>query len=47
LPQVFNPAVGKWIDPYAADNERIIELVNRCPSGALSFIMREENKQNE
>jgi putative redox protein len=38
LPQVFKPAVKKWIDPDGAPAERIKEQVNRCPSGALTFL---------
>ena len=47
LPEVFNPGVRKWIDPYGASSERIIEQVNMCPSGALTFIMRMKNNKNE
>ncbi|MEI6748714.1 MAG: (4Fe-4S)-binding protein [Bacteroidota bacterium] len=46
-PEVFNPGVGKWIDPYGANSERIIEQVNRCPSGALSYTRREKINENE
>jgi len=37
LPSVFNPAVRKWIDPYGASTSEIIDQVDKCPSGALSF----------
>jgi putative redox protein len=46
LPEVFNPGVKKWIDPYGASSERIIEQVNRCPSGALTFIRSEKKNEN-
>ena len=44
LPDVFNPAVRKWINPYGAESERIIEQVRKCPSGALSFFYNSEKK---
>jgi len=34
---VFNPNRRPWVDLSAADNERIIQQVNKCPSGALSL----------
>jgi len=37
LEEVFNPRRRPWIDMTAAETERIIEQVQRCPSGALSF----------
>jgi len=44
---VFNPKEKPWIKMDGAGTERIIEQVKRCPSGALSFIMNEEqNHEN-
>ena len=37
LGQVFNPGMKPWIKMDGASTERIIEQVNKCPSGALSF----------
>ena len=42
LPEVFNPKERPWIKPEAADSARIIEQVKKCPSGALSFYMNNE-----
>jgi uncharacterized Fe-S cluster protein YjdI len=42
LISVFNPTRKPWIDPLAAPTERIIEQVRKCPSGALSFFMNED-----
>jgi putative redox protein len=42
LPGVFNPTIKKWINPNGASSEKIIEQVNRCPSGALSFFYNKE-----
>jgi CDGSH-type Zn-finger protein/uncharacterized Fe-S cluster protein YjdI len=37
-PRVFEPnAPGPWIHPDAASVERVVELVNACPSGALTY----------
>jgi uncharacterized Fe-S cluster protein YjdI len=37
LPDVFNPREKPWIKIEGATSERIMEQVNKCPSGALSF----------
>jgi len=37
LGTVFNPMQKPWINPQGASTQRIIEQVNKCPSGALSF----------
>lgn len=37
LMDVFNPSEKPWIKPAGATTERIIEQINKCPSGALSF----------
>ena len=42
LPEVFNPSVHPWIRPEAATTEKIIEQVNKCPSGALSYYMNSQ-----
>jgi len=37
LPQVFRHGKSPWIDPDAASVEDIIEIIEMCPSGALSY----------
>jgi uncharacterized Fe-S cluster protein YjdI len=46
LPEVFNSKKNPWIIAQNATTEKIIEQVNKCPSGALSFFMNEE-KNNQ
>jgi uncharacterized Fe-S cluster protein YjdI len=36
-PDVFQPKDKPWIKIDASPSEKIIEAVNKCPSGALSF----------
>ncbi len=44
LPQVFKPKEKPWINPEVASTEEIINQVNKCPSGALSYYL---NKNSE
>ena len=37
LPSVFKLGEEPWIDPNCAEVEEIIEAINKCPSGALSY----------
>ncbi len=43
LPKVFNPSERPWIKPEAASTEEIITQVTKCPSGALSYYMNNED----
>jgi uncharacterized Fe-S cluster protein YjdI len=47
LPNVFNPKVKKWINLDAASNEEIIAQIDKCPSGALSYVKIGEGQKNE
>lgn len=38
LASVFDPKRKPWIDMDAADTERIVQQVKKCPSGALSIL---------
>jgi uncharacterized Fe-S cluster protein YjdI len=42
LPQVFDPSKKPWVNIQGADTEKIIDQVNACPSGALSFLKNEK-----
>ncbi|HEY1044878.1 MAG TPA: (4Fe-4S)-binding protein [Bacteroidia bacterium] len=41
LPQVFDPRVKPWIQPENASKETIMMQIEKCPSGALSYILGE------
>lgn len=45
LPAVFDPRRQPWITPEGATSEEIINQVKKCPSGALSFFMNEEENK--
>ncbi|MEU7973681.1 (4Fe-4S)-binding protein [Micromonospora sp. NPDC049089] len=37
LPEVFDTSQRPWIRPDGAEAERLAEVVERCPSGALQY----------
>lgn len=37
LPKVFRRGIEPWIDPEGESFEKIIEIIQKCPSGALSY----------
>jgi CDGSH-type Zn-finger protein len=39
LPQVFMPEKHRWIRPNHASMEKIVQTIEKCPSGALSYIL--------
>jgi uncharacterized Fe-S cluster protein YjdI len=41
LPNVFKPMEKPWITMESSNTNRIIEQVNKCPSGALSYYLNE------
>lgn len=46
LPQVFQPRDKPWIKQNGATSDEIMNQVNKCPSGALSFYKNNQNPQN-
>lgn len=44
MPEVFDVRRKRWVRPEAATIEEVIETVNKCPSGALSYL-REGNAE--
>lgn len=45
LPNVYNTQRHPWIDPFNATTQELINQINRCPSGALSY--KGENTENQ
>ena len=45
LKEVFNPDKRPWIDLSKADQQVIKEQIDRCPSGALSYITSDQITQ--
>ncbi|MES2780460.1 MAG: (4Fe-4S)-binding protein [Bacteroidota bacterium] len=46
LPKVFQPREKPWIKPHQATSEEIIDQVNKCPSGALTYYINSKNADN-
>jgi uncharacterized Fe-S cluster protein YjdI len=46
LGQVFDPRKRPWVNLQGADTSLIVEQVQRCPSGALSYRMNEPGDQS-
>lgn len=47
LPTVFNPRERPWVKPEGGTTQQIIDQVKRCPSGALSYFMNDEENKEE
>ena len=46
LPNVFDSSKKPWIDIDSATSEEIMKVIDRCPSGALSYRKVVEPKQS-
>ncbi len=44
LGEVFNPKTRPWITPEGATTEKMVDQIKKCPSGALTFYMNNEEK---
>ncbi|MGL5541381.1 MAG: CDGSH iron-sulfur domain-containing protein [Erysipelotrichaceae bacterium] len=44
LPSVFNFAAKPWIQPQNGEMEQIVETIKRCPSGALTYQLPNEEE---
>ncbi|ONI84838.1 hypothetical protein ALI22I_30615 [Saccharothrix sp. ALI-22-I] len=42
LPEVFEPKARPWVRPDAAAPDAVVEVVRRCPSGALQYALPDE-----
>ncbi len=40
LPGVFDPLRKPWVDPSGADVDKIREIIDLCPSGALRYTVK-------
>lgn len=47
LPIVFKPKEKPWINANGATSEKVVEQVQKCPSGALSFYYNKKEKTDE
>lgn len=47
LAEVFNPRERPWIKMDAATTASIMEQVDKCPSGALSYFRNEDKVENK
>lgn len=47
LPSVFNPEKKPWINIAGATHSEIIDVINKCPSGALKYELIDFNIKNE
>ncbi len=47
LAEVFNPRERPWIKMDAATTASIMEQIDKCPSGALSYFRNEDKVENK
>lgn len=45
LPSVFKPTEKPWIQLETAESQNIIDTVNKCPSGALTFYRNNQSPE--
>lgn len=46
LGEVFDPKKRPWVTIEGASTEKIIDQINKCPSGALSYYMNREDQES-
>jgi uncharacterized Fe-S cluster protein YjdI len=47
LPKVFDPTKRPWLNAQGANTEEIIKQVDKCPSGALSYLKNNKEETQE
>ena len=45
LPSVFDPQKKPWVNVTGANSSEIIEVINKCPSGALEYELIDINSK--
>ncbi|MEE2038979.1 (4Fe-4S)-binding protein [Nocardiopsis sp. CT-R113] len=46
LPEVFDTARRPWIQPDGASVDRLVDVVERCPSGALQYRLADDGTRS-
>ncbi len=46
LPKVYDPKAKPWIKPENASEEELIDQINKCPSGALTYYIKGEKMES-
>ena len=46
LPEVFDPNKKPWVNVSGANPDEIVEVINKCPSGALEYELIELNNKS-
>ena len=47
LPSVFDPRKRPWVTPKNSTTQEIIDQIKKCPSGALSYYLNEDENENK
>lgn len=47
LPEVYNPKAKPWIRPENASVDDLKAQISKCPSGALSYVMENQEQPKE
>lgn len=47
LNEVFDPRKRPWVTPNGISSDRIVDQINKCPSGALSYYMNKNAPATE
>ena len=45
LPNVFKPKERPWVDVEGAEQQAIVDAINTCPSGALSYTLKSQTAE--
>lgn len=45
-PDVFNPKERPWVNPEESSSKKIMQTIDTCPSGALSYRIEDEKLEN-